>query len=294
MNIAYIGMGIMGQPMALNLIKAGHPLTVHNRTSAKCQPLAAQGAAVAKTPAAAAQAAEIVFINVTDTPDVEAVILGPQGIIESARPGLTVIDNSTISPDATRVFAQKLKDKQTDYLDAPVSGGDIGAQNGTLAIMVGGKKSVFKRCLPILEILGSKVVHVGPIGAGQTCKACNQLFCAIHALACAEGINLARQAGIDPATMVDVVASGAGGSWALANLGPKMLNNDMDPGFMIDLIVKDLKIANELAQNAKSPIPATALAQQLFVAAQAAGDGTSGTQALYNVIKKLTPNSTKK
>ena len=287
MNIGYIGIGIMGQPMAGNLLKAGHSLYIYNRTASKCESLASQGAMVCQNPAEIASKVEVVFINVPDTPDVEQVIFGPGGINETAREGLIVIDNSTISPKATREFARQLEKKGVDYIDAPVSGGDIGAQQGTLAIMAGGKASVFEKCLELFEVLGSKIAHVGPIGSGQTCKACNQLFCALHMLACSEGIALARNAGLDPAIMVDVVSSGAGGSWALSNLGPKIVQDDMRPGFMIDLLVKDLRLAGELAQQALVGIPGAALAQQLFVAAQADGLGKLGTQALSKIIEKL-------
>ena len=287
MKIGYIGLGIMGQPMALNLLKAGHSLWVFNRTASKAESLSQAGAVVAQSPAAVAREVEVVFINVPDTPDVESVIFGQNGIAESAQAGLTVIDNSTISPRATREFAERLRDKGVHYLDAPVSGGDVGAQKGTLAIMVGGDEAIFQRYVSLFEALGSKIVHVGSVGAGQTCKACNQLFCALHMLACSEGIALARNAGLDPAVMVDVVSSGAGGSWALSNLGPKIVENDMKPGFMIDLLVKDLRLVAELAQEAQAGITGAALAQQLFVAAQANGLGKLGTQALSKIVDKL-------
>ncbi len=283
MKIGYIGIGIMGRPMAGNLLKAGHRLYIHNRTSSKCDPLAAQGATVCASAAEVAENAEVVFINVPDTSDVEQVIFGSDGISQSARAGLIVVDNSTISPSATRQFAQRLKEKGVEYLDAPVSGGDVGAQKGTLAIMVGGDEQVFGKCLPLLEILGSKVVRVGPVGMGQTTKACNQLFCALHMLACCEGISLAKKAGLDPAVMVNVVSSGAGGSWALANLGPKIVADDLDPGFMIDLLCKDLRLVMELAQEGELSLPGIELARSFFDKAQAEGLGRLGTQALCRV-----------
>ena len=283
MKIGYIGIGIMGLPMAGNLLTAGHSLYIHNRTSGKCDSLAAQGATVCASPAEVAENAEVVFINVPDTPDVEQVIFGSDGISRSARAGLIVVDNSTISPSATRQFAQRLKEEGVEYLDAPVSGGDVGAQKGTLAIMVGGDEQVFQECLPLLEILGSKIVRVGPVGMGQTTKACNQLFCALHMLACCEGISLAKKAGLDPAVMVNVVSSGAGGSWALANLGPKIVASDLDPGFMIDLLCKDLRLVMELAQEAELSLPGIELARSFFDKAQTEGLGRLGTQALYRV-----------
>ncbi len=287
MKIGYIGIGIMGLPMAHNLLQAGHCLYVHNRTLSKCDALAKQGATVCQSSAQVAENTEVVFINVPDTTDVEQVIFGSNGISQSARTGLIVIDNSTISPCATHQIAQRLKEKKVEYLDAPVSGGDVGAQQGTLAIMVGGDEQVFQKCLPLFEILGSKVVRVGPVGMGQTTKACNQLFCALHMLACCEGIALSKKAGLDPAIMVDVVSSGAGGSWALTNLGPKIIAEDLDPGFMIDLLSKDLRLVMELAEESKLPLPGTTLVQQLFHQAQSEGLGRLGTQALCRVIEKL-------
>jgi len=284
MKIGYIGIGIMGLPMAGNLLKAGHSLYVHNRTLGKCDSLSAQGATVCASPAEVAENAEVVFINVPDTPDVEQVIFGSNGISQSASSGLIVVDNSTISPSATRQFAERLKDKGVEYLDAPVSGGDVGARKGTLAIMVGGDEQVFQKCLALLEILGSKIVRVGPVGAGQTTKACNQLFCALHMLACCEGILLAKKAGLDPAAMVDVVSSGAGGSWALANLGPKIVADDLDPGFMIELLCKDLRLVAELAQEAELSLSGIELAQGLFNKARGEGLGRLGTQALCRVV----------
>lgn len=287
MQIGYIGIGTMGEPMALNLLKAGHQLTVSNRTLSKCDNLKSQGAQVVPSCAQVAQNTEVIFINVMDTPDVEKVIFGEQGIFQTVRQGQIVIDNSTISPQATREFAERLKTKKIDYLDAPVSGGDIGAQQGTLSIMVGGEKKVFERCRKLFECLGSKITHVGPVGMGQTAKACNQLICAIHMVACCEGIALARQAGLDPKTMVEVVGSGAGASWALSNLGMKIVADDMAPGFRIDLMNKDLRLAMELAQAADLPLPGAGLAQQEFISALAKGHGQLGTQALSKIIEGL-------
>jgi len=285
MNIGYIGIGIMGRPMAENLIKAGHTLFVHNRTLSKCDPLKELGASVWTSPAHVASVSEILFINVTDTPDVEAVLFGTDGVMETGKPGLIVVDNSTISPSQTKIFAARLKEREIDFLDAPVSGGDMGAQKGTLSIMVGGEKAVFDKCLPLFESLGSKITHVGEVGLGQTCKACNQLFCALHMLACSEGISLAKKAGLDPATMVEVVSSGAGGSWALTNLGPKIVAGDMAPGFMIDLLCKDLNYTIDQGQQINQKLIGAALAQKLFEQARTQGYGREGTQALYRVIE---------
>lgn len=285
MRIGYIGIGIMGRPMAENLLKAGYSVSVFNRTLAKCEPLRLQGATVWQSASQVTRESDVICINVTDTPDVEQVLFGESGVAEAARPGLIVVDNSTISPSATQNFARRLEAQGVAYLDAPVSGGDVGAQKGTLSIMVGGDEAVFDQCLPMFEVLGSKVTHVGPVGMGQTCKACNQLFCALHMLACCEGVDLARKAGLDPAVMVDVVSGGAGGSWALQNLGPKIVDDDMAPGFMIDLLCKDLNYTAELGKKHAMPLEGMTLAQKLFDRAQAQGFGQLGTQGLWELFK---------
>jgi len=277
----------MGSAMAARLLEAGHTLFVHNRSPAKCQPLADRGAMVCSSPADVACRSEVVFISVPDTPDVASVLFDPDGIIDGAEPGLVVVDTSTISPSATRQFARRLKDLEIDLLDAPVSGGDVGAKDGTLAIMVGGDVLAYEKVLPLLQVLGSKVRLVGPSGAGQTCKAINQLFCGLHMLACCEGLALARRAGLNPSVVIDMIGSGAGGSWALKNLGPKIVSGDMAPGFMIDLLCKDLKYTMELAHQTGQPLVGGSLIQQLFAEAQQMGLGRSGTQALYKVIDGL-------
>ena len=287
MNTGYVGIGIMGGAMAGRLLGAGHTLFVHNRTASKCQALADRGATVCDSPADVASRSEVVFINVPDTPDVAKALFDPDGIIDGAEPGLIVIDNSTISPAMTRQFAGRLKDMEVDFLDAPVSGGDTGAQQGTLTVMVGGDRPTFERALPLLRVLGTRVELVGPVGAGQTCKAINQLFCALHMLACCEGIALARKAGLSPSVMVDMISSGAGGSWALQNLGPRILADDIRPGFMIDLLCKDLRYTMELAHEGGQPLLGTSLVQQLFAEAQDMGLGREGTQALCRVIEGL-------
>ncbi|MDH7600347.1 MAG: NAD(P)-dependent oxidoreductase [Sedimentisphaerales bacterium] len=287
MRIGYIGIGIMGGAMAGRLLEAGHTLFIYNRTPTKCQALADRGATVCANPADVACRSEVVFISVPDTQDVASVLFDPDGIIDGAEPGLIVVDTSTISPAATRQFARRLKDLEIELLDAPVSGGDIGAKDGTLAIMVGGDTLAFQKVLPLLQVLGSKVRLVGPAGAGQTCKAINQLFSGLHMLACCEGIALARKTGLNPSVVIDMISAGAGGSWVLKNLGPKIVSGDMEPGFMIDLLCKDLKYTMELAQQTGQPLVGGSLIQQLFSEAQQMGLGRSGTQALYKVIEQL-------
>jgi 3-hydroxyisobutyrate dehydrogenase len=287
MNVGYIGIGIMGRAMAGRLLAAGHTLFVHNRTPDKAKALVEKGATLCMDAADVACRSEVVFINVPDTPDVEKVLFDAGGIVDGAESGLVVVDNSTISPAATRMFSRRLRDMEVDFLDAPVSGGDVGAQQGTLAIMVGGDRLAFEKVLPLLRVLGAKVELVGPSGAGQVCKAINQLFCGLHMLACCEGIALARRAGLNPSVMVDMISTGAGGSWALKNLGPKIIAGDTAPGFMIDLLCKDLRYTMELAHEGKQPLIGTSLVQQLFAEAQGMGLGREGTQALCRVIDSL-------
>ena len=289
-RIGYIGLGIMGAPMAMNLMKAGFEVTVWNRTRTKAEAVLAAGAVWADSPAAVAAGCEAICINVTDTPDVEQVIFGARGIIEG-NPGdtaeMVVIDHSTISPAATRDFARRLAEHHVDMLDAPVSGGDIGAQQGTLSIMVGGKAEVFQRCLPILQAMGKAITHVGDHGAGQATKACNQILCALHMQALCEAMALAKAEGLDLDKMLQVTTAGAGGSWALANLGPRVAVGDLDPGFMIDLIVKDLNIVSDVARRHSLPLTGTEVAATLFRAAASNGHGRDGTQAMSAVYEQV-------
>lgn len=287
-TVGYVGMGIMGVPMAANLLKAGFDVTVWNRTASKCDPVKEKGAKVADSPAAMAAAGpDVILINVTDTPDVEAVLFGENGIASSAKKGLVVIDNSTISPVATVEYAKKLAEKGITFLDAPVSGGDIGAQNGTLSIMVGGDEAAFDRCKPVFEAMGKNITLLGPAGCGQACKACNQISVSVNLLATCEAIALAKATGLDLEKMIGVVSGGAGGSWQLANLGPKIAKGDFDPGFMIDLVLKDLNIVNDTARANHLPLVGTPIAESYFRAAAANGGGRLGTQAMATTLNKM-------
>ncbi|MBI1371271.1 MAG: NAD-binding protein [Phycisphaera sp.] len=289
-RIGYVGLGIMGTPMALNLIKAGFDLTVWNRTEAKAKDVLDAGASWAESPAEVAEKVEAVCINVTDTPDVEDVIFGKHGIVEG-NPGdtaeMVVIDHSTISPASTRLFAERLAEHGVDMLDAPVSGGDVGARNGTLSVMVGGKRAVFERCSLIFKAVGKAITHCGPNGAGQATKACNQVLCAVNLMGVCEAMALAQREGLDLEKMLAVTTAGAGGSWSLANLGPQIAEGDMKPGFMIDLINKDLNIVQAESTGLNLPMPATGLARDLLRAAAISGHGRDGTQALSRVFEKL-------
>jgi len=273
--------------MCRNLLTAGYPVTVYNRTPSKADALVRDGADRVKSPRAVAEASDIIITMVSDSPDVEAVILGPDGVIHGARPGSMVIDMSTISPRVTRSIAEKLSEKEIHMLDAPVSGGDTGAQAGTLAVMVGGDAEVFQRCLPVFQVLGKSVTHVGGHGMGQTAKLCNQILVTITNMAVCEAILFAKKMGLDPDVMIEAVRNGAAGSWQLSNLGPKMVDHDFAPGFTIDLQQKDLRLALEGAREVNLPTPGAALVHQLFASNQATGEGREGTQALIKSLERL-------
>lgn len=277
--------------MAGNLLTAGFPLTVWNRTAARAEPLAAAGATVAATPSAVAAASDVTISCVTDSPDVEAVALGPEGIAAGAEPGSLYIDCSTISPEVARRVAAAMRERGVAMLDAPVSGGDVGAKAGTLAIMVGGEREAFDRALPVLQAMGKTVVHVGPSGAGQVVKLCNQVAGALNLLAMSEAISLARRASVAPEKMLEVVSAGAAGSWMLSNLAPRAVRGDFAPGFMVDLQQKDLRLVLEAAAATDTALPGTALVTQLFRTLQAQGRGSEGTQALADAIAALSGDS---
>jgi 3-hydroxyisobutyrate dehydrogenase len=285
LRLAFIGLGIMGKPMAGHLLAAGYPLVVHTRSKNKADDLIARGATWAESPATAALHADVVFICVTDTPDVEAVLLGDTGLIHSAKPGLIVVDHSTISPGATREFAEKLKEHGTALLDAPVSGGDLGARNATLSIMVGGTEDAFEKVLPLLKVMGKTITHCGSSGTGQLTKLVNQILVSVTNLAVCEAMTLATAGGLDSAKTITAVAGGAAGSWQLNNLGPKMIAGDFAPGFMIDLQYKDLRLVLEAAAEAGVKLETTKRVTDLFSKARDWGRGREGTQALFEIVK---------
>jgi len=286
-TLAFIGTGIMGYPMARNLLRAGFAVRAFNRTRAKAERLLADGATVADSAAAAADGADAVVSIVSDSPDVEAVYLGPGGVASAGRLPPLAIDMSTVSPAVERRIATTLAARGCQYLDAPVSGGDKGAIAGTLSIMVGGAADAFARAEPILRAMGKTIVHCGPSGSGQVTKLCNQVLVSLSLLGVAEAVTIARKAGLDVDRMLQAVSSGAAKSWQLENLGPKMRDRDFAPGFMIDLLQKDLRLVFELAREIAASLPGTAVAHQLFAANQAAGEGREGTQALVKTIERL-------
>ena len=286
-RIGFIGLGVMGKPMAINLLRAGYPLTVWNRTRSKMDELIAMGANGANSPREVAERSDVVITMVSDSPDVEEVILGPNGVIHGARPGLIVIDMSTISPKVTRKISEELAKKGVRMLDAPVSGGEKGAKEATLSIMVGGPRDVFEECLPIFEVLGKKITYMGPSGMGQTAKLCNQVICALNIQAVCEGLMLGAKAGLDVRKLLEAVSAGAASSWMLVNLGPKMIERDFKPGFKIRHQQKDLRLALELAAELGLPLPGTALVHQILRIAEAEGLGEEGTQAAIVAMERI-------
>ena len=286
MKIGFIGLGTMGIGMSLNLLKAGHEVTVHNRTRQKEESVAKEGAKRAETPRQAAEGAEIVVTMVSDTPDVEEVVLGDDGVIHGAPQGAIVIDMSTISPAATRQIAGELGKKGIKMLDAPVSGGPEGAEQGTLAIMVGGDPADFEKALPILEIMGKTVTHVGPIGAGQITKAINQILISGTYLTVAEGLTLGIKAGLDMEKVIAAISGGAASSWVLHNRGINVVNNTYPLGFRVRLHHKDLKIALDTARELEVTLPATALVAQIENGLIARGYGDDDVSAIGRSIRE--------
>ncbi|NSW54843.1 MAG: NAD(P)-dependent oxidoreductase [Armatimonadetes bacterium] len=283
MKLGFIGMGIMGAPMARNLLKAGFDVTVWNRTAVRCEPLRDAGATVAADLGELARTVDIIFICVSDTPDVGAVLFGPDGLANDLRCGQIVVDMSTISPAATVDFATRLADSEVAMLDAPVSGGEKGAVDGTLTIMCGGDEAVFETVKPYFQAMGRNIVHCGPTGNGQRVKAVNQVICALNILAVSEGLLLAKRAGLDLQTAFDVVSSGAAASWMLTNLGPKIIAGDWAPGFTIRLQAKDLRIALETMRELGMAPEGTALTEKLF--SDAVDEyGDNGTQGLVRLL----------
>lgn len=286
-QIGFIGLGIMGKPMARNLLKAGYPVVGYSRTATAVQELVADGARAADSPQAVAEQADIVISIVTDTPDVRDVILGPSGVLAGLSPGKTVIDMSTISPTVTREIAQAVEAQGSNLLDAPVSGGEGGAIAGTLSIMVGGKEDVFQACLPVFEAMGKNITHMGASGTGQLTKLCNQIAVAVTNLAMSEALVFGAKAGVNLKKMQQAISGGAAGSWQLSNLAPRVIERDFAPGFMVKLQQKDLRLVLQEAEHLQLALPATSLVHNLFHALETRGAGDEGTQALVKVLESL-------
>ncbi|MEX2431199.1 MAG: NAD(P)-dependent oxidoreductase [Dehalococcoidia bacterium] len=286
-TVGIIGTGIMGAPMARNLAKAGFNVIAYNRTRSKAEALRDDGVAVADSIADVGRAAGVVITMVPDTPDVLAVVEGEDGLAASMQQGSVLIDMSTVSPGATRALAARLAEHGISMLDAPVSGGSWGAQQGTLSIMVGGVQEAFDRCVPVFEAMGKTITHMGPSGMGQTTKLVNQILVVGTVSAVAEALVFAAAQGADLLKTIEAVAGGAAGSWQLSNLAPRMAQGDFAPGFMVKLQQKDLRLVLEAAQEQHVPLAVTSLARQYFTALEADGLGGEGTQAVIKAVEKL-------
>jgi len=286
-TIGFIGLGIMGNPMAKNLLKAGYPLVVYDRNPPKVQDVVAAGAQPGLSSRDVAARSQVVITMLTDTPNVEAVVLGPDGVMEGIRAGATYIDMSTISPVVTRRLAQQMANKGVDMLDAPVSGGQVGAINATLSIMVGGKQEVFERCLPIFQVLGKNIVLIGESGAGQVAKACNQIVVGLTIEAVSEALVLAAKAGVDPARVREALLGGFAQSRILDVHGGRMLRREFAPGFRLRLHEKDLNIALSTARELGMALPVTALVHEMMNAMQATGRGELDHCALVTLLEDL-------
>ncbi len=290
-QIAFLGLGVMGGPMTANLSRSGYSVKAWNRTPNRpgVEIAAKAGATVVPSLREAVESADVIFSCVGDVPDVEEVILGVQGVVKFAKPGALVVDMSTIGSNAAQKIGTQLKTHNLRFLDAPISGGDIGAQKGTLTIMVGGEPSDFEECKPLFEAMGKTIRLCGPIGSGQAVKLCNQALCAVHMIALCEAIKMAEQQEIDPNLMIEVCSTGAAGSWALSNLGPKIAESDFAPGFMIEHILKDLRLVQETIQASGQNFPGVELADRLFKIVKEIDGGKGaeqGTQAMIRAYQK--------
>lgn len=286
-KIGFIGLGAMGKPMARNLMKAGYALNVLTRTRSKVEDLLADGAIWCTTPKEVAQKSEAVITMLPDTPDVEHVIAGKEGVLDGARPGMLIIDMSTISPIAARQLAQQAKTFGCDFLDAPVSGGDIGAQNATLSIMVGGDESAFQRALPIFQAMGKTILHMGDSGAGQVTKAANQILAAINMEATCEALVFAAKAGVDPVKVRQALMGGAAYSRSLEFHGQRILERNFKPGFRLRLHRKDLDIAMAVGKEFGIVLPVTAQVREMMTATLNAEQGDWDNSSLVTLLERL-------
>ncbi len=287
MRIGWIGTGVMGVPMAGHLLDAGHSLTIFNRTRERGKVLLDRGAAWADTPAQVADGSEVVFTMVGYPSDVEESYLGKQGIFSSARSGTVAVDMTTSSPALARRLAEEGAKKGVGVLDAPVSGGDVGARNAALSIMVGGEKDVFGKIKPLFEKMGKTIVLQGPPGSGQHTKMVNQVLISGIMVSLCEGLLYARGAGLDPEVVLESVGSGAAASWSLNNLLPRILKGNLEPGFYVEHFIKDMGIASAEAETMQLALPGLALAKQLYQAVLACGGARKGTQALILALQAL-------
>lgn len=287
LKVGYIGLGLMGKPMARNILQAGYPLVVHNRSREAVNELVEMGAMAAHSPAEVAEQVDVVFTNLPDSPDVELVALGEEGIIHGAREGMIFVDHSTIKPATARKVAEKLGEKGVMCLDAPVSGGDIGAQQGTLAIMVGGPAEALEHVRPILDVEGKKITHVGENGAGQIAKAANQVMVAAQMVAMGELMILAKKAGADPEKVIAAIQGGAAQCWTLDNKPGRLFDGNRQPGFKAYMQAKDLGIVMDTARQYGAVVPSTAVNMQLFNAMLQMNMAELDNSAVIGVIEAL-------
>ncbi len=285
-NIGFVGLGIMGRPMALHLLRADYSLVVHNRTRAKEEELVSAGASAADSPREVASQCDVLITMLPDSPDVEQVYLGSEGVIAGAREGQLLIDMSSIAPAVAQAVSDAAREVGADALDAPVSGGDVGAREGTLSIMVGGSDDAFKRAQPLFDVLGKTVVHMGGPGTGQTAKACNQILVAVTIEAVSEALVLASKAGVDPERLIEVLSGGLAGNKVMEVRRRNFLEHDFTPGFKLELHHKDLGIALRTARELGVYVPTTAIVDQMLAALTAAGDGGLDHSALLKVIEQ--------
>jgi len=286
-TVGYIGLGLMGKSIARNILRAGFPLVVHNRSRGAVDELIAEGAQVASTSAQVAAQVDVVFTNLPDTPDVEKVVLGENGILEGSHEGLIFVDNSTIKPASARMIAARLAEKGVLVLDAPVSGGDIGARNATLTIMVGGPLEAVEKVMPVFMALGKTVTHVGEAGAGQVAKAANQIMVAAQMVAMGELLIFSQKAGVDPVKVVEAIKGGAAQCWTLDVKPPRLFAGNRAPGFKASMQAKDLNIILETAREYGIPLPSTAVDAQLYNAMLQNGMGELDNSAVIGIIEKL-------
>ncbi len=285
LRVGYIGLGLMGKSIASNLLKAGFRVTVHNRSQAPVQALVALGARGAASPRQVAEASDVVMTSLPDSPDVEQVVLGPDGVRAGMRPGMVFIDNSTIKPQTARQVAAELAAVGVAALDAPVSGGDVGARAGTLAIMVGGPREAFERALPVFRAMGKTITYVGESGAGQVAKACNQIMAASQMVAMAELLLLAQKSGVDPRRVVEAIRGGAAQCWTLDVKPPRLFAGDRRPGFKAGMMRKDLGIVLEAGEGCGMPLPASALNLQFYEAMLAMGLADQDNSGVIGVLE---------
>lgn len=288
-NIGWIGTGVMGKSMALNLMKEGYRLFIYSRTKEKTRELVNRGAVWCESPAAVSRNTRIIFTIVGFPGDVEKVMFGSGGLINNSAPGTIIVDMTTSEPSLAKKIYEAGQERSIDTLDAPVSGGDVGAKEGKLAIMVGGEKSVYDKILPLFKILGENIALMGGAGSGQHTKMSNQILIASTMIGTVESLFYAHKAGLDRSSVIDIIGKGAAASWSINNLGRRMVQEDFDPGFFIKHFVKDMGIALDEARKMNLSLPGLALAHQFYISAMAVGLEDMGTQALYRVFEKINP-----